>query len=165
MCILKTETGGTRYSRMCAYAACNANRMRAMLNAPIIAPILRDRVLSTALLGACAAQVTAFFVTGHGWQCPIRAALGIPCPGCGLTHATLLLFQGKWQDSLSEHAFASIFIFGLVLVAVASLMPRKNRDQLAKLVATVESRTNVTTLVLISLMGYWGIRLLLSVRV
>jgi hypothetical protein len=117
------------------------------------------------ITGACVAQVGLFALTGHGWQCPIRAALGIPCPGCGLTHATMLLFQGKWRDSLSEHAFAPFFLLGLVLVAVVSLLPGKWRDSVVNLVTVVERRTGITALVLIALMGYWGIRLLSAVRV
>lgn len=130
------------------------------LRTPIIAPILKERLLAGVISGASVAQVGLFAMTGHGWQCPIRAALGIPCPGCGLSHAALLLFQGKWKDSLAEHAFAPIFLFGLVLVAVVSLLPRKWRDRAVKLVSVVESRTGITALLLIALMGYWGMRLL-----
>jgi len=140
-------------------------RLSAILRTPIITPILRERALAGAITGACVAQVGLFALTGHGWQCPIRAALGIPCPGCGLTHAAMLLFQGKWGESLSEHAFVPIFLLGLVLVAIGSLLPGNWRDKLVNLVSVVEQRTGITALVLIALMGYWGIRLLLAVKV
>ena len=122
------------------------------LRTPILAPILKERLLACVISGASVAQVGLFVITGHGWQCPIRAALGIPCPGCGLTHATLLLFQGKWKDSLTEHAFAPIFLFGLVLVAVVSLLPRQWRDSVVKLVSFVEMRYGISALVLIAIM-------------
>ncbi len=38
-----------------------------------------------------------------GWLCPIRALLGLPCPACGLTRATLLVVQGDLRGALAMH--------------------------------------------------------------
>lgn len=35
--------------------------------------------------------------------CPTAGLLGLPCPGCGLTRATLLLFQGEFAKALALH--------------------------------------------------------------
>ncbi len=139
--------------------------LHGMLNTPLIAPIIKDRSLSLVITCACATQITLFALTGHGWQCPIKATLGIPCPGCGLTHATLALFQGNWQSALNEHAFAPFFILGLVVIAVGCLLPSGYRNMLVKLVTAMEQRTGFMAWFLISLMVYWGIRLFISAQV
>lgn len=38
-----------------------------------------------------------------GTVCPVKAFFKINCPGCGLTHATIYLLQGKWTSSLSAN--------------------------------------------------------------
>lgn len=35
--------------------------------------------------------------------CPSRALLGLPCPGCGMTRATLALFRGDVAGSFALH--------------------------------------------------------------
>lgn len=47
--------------------------------------------------------------------CAFRALTGLRCPGCGMTHALLLLTQLRVTESLAAHPAA------LVLVAAASL--------------------------------------------
>lgn len=148
---------------MCDSLANHLVRPFDALRTPILASIMRDRMMSFAISAACVIQVGLFASTGHGWQCPIRGALGIPCPGCGLSHATLLLFQGKWRQSFAEHAFAPIFLIGLVLVAVVSLLPGKWRAMAVGTVSGIEKRTGITAIILVALMGYWGMRLLSAV--
>ena len=35
--------------------------------------------------------------------CLFRLITGHPCPGCGMTHALLAAFQGRWMESFGEH--------------------------------------------------------------
>lgn len=35
--------------------------------------------------------------------CLFRALTGLPCPGCGMGHALLFAFQGRWAESLRAH--------------------------------------------------------------
>lgn len=35
--------------------------------------------------------------------CIFKLVAGVPCPGCGMTHALLAAFQGEWNASLSFH--------------------------------------------------------------
>src|SRR4051812_17128000 len=35
--------------------------------------------------------------------CPMAAVLGVPCPGCGLSRATLALLQGDVRQALHFH--------------------------------------------------------------
>ncbi len=53
-------------------------------------------------------------VLGRAELCPARMLLGLPCPGCGLTHSTLCLLQGRIMDSL---AYCPLTIFVLLTLA------------------------------------------------
>lgn len=37
------------------------------------------------------------------FACPVQVALGVPCPGCGMTRATHLLFHGDVGAALRMH--------------------------------------------------------------
>lgn len=53
--------------------------------------------------------------------CAIRLALGVDCPGCGMTRGLSHLWRGHWRESISHHplspitfgylAFQSAFLF------------------------------------------------------
>ncbi len=51
--------------------------------------------------------------------CPFKAITGIPCPGCGMTHAVLDLTRGDPAGALRHNPFS----FFLVFMVFASLMP------------------------------------------
>jgi len=48
-------------------------------------------------------------------SCFSRAALGVPCPGCGLTRSFVYLARGDWQNSWREHRL------GWLLAAIVAL--------------------------------------------
>lgn len=56
--------------------------------------------------------------------CPTRLAFGVPCPGCGLTRATLALLRGDFAAVLRLHPLAPILapllLWGLATSALAS---------------------------------------------
>jgi len=57
--------------------------------------------------------------------CPTAGLLGLPCPGCGLTRATLLLFQGEFAKALELHPLVlplSPLYFGVLGYAAFDLM-------------------------------------------
>jgi hypothetical protein len=47
--------------------------------------------------------------------CPFRLITGIPCPGCGMTHAFLSIIQGNIRDAASFNPFSFFIIFILVI--------------------------------------------------
>lgn len=101
------------------------------------------------------------------WQrlpfCPLASIAGIPCPGCGLTRATLALAHGDVQHAFALHplvfVLAPLFV-GAVLNAAWGFVrgPRAN----AKPRAWLASRTaNVLGGALLALtLGVWGARFL-----
>jgi hypothetical protein len=50
-----------------------------------------------------------------GSVCPSVIFLGIPCPACGLTRATILLINGHFRDSFLMHPLLLLIIVGIIL--------------------------------------------------
>ena len=50
--------------------------------------------------------------------CPMAGVLGIPCPGCGLTRATLALAHGDFQRAFSFHPL--VFVLAPLFIAAVS---------------------------------------------
>ena len=46
--------------------------------------------------------------------CVFRAATGLPCPGCGLTHAAFSLVRGEFAASLHYHALLVPYVGTIV---------------------------------------------------
>ena len=46
--------------------------------------------------------------------CPFRAITGIPCPGCGMTHAFLLLSQLRVGEALAANAAAPLLLAAML---------------------------------------------------
>lgn len=45
------------------------------------------------------------YISGFSFfRCRFRDITGLPCPGCGGTHAVTALFQGRFLESLRDHA-------------------------------------------------------------
>jgi hypothetical protein len=128
--------------------------------ATMLASLLRDRRVSLGVAAVAAVQVAGVAAGVGGWPCPLKGALGIPCPGCGLTRATVSLLRGEFAASLGAHAFAPVLLVGLAALAVAGLLPATPREAFANLVGRFERRTKVTYVVLGAMLLYWSVRLL-----
>ena len=126
---------------------------------PILASLLEDRRVALLLSVVGAVQLALVAIEWEGWQCPIKATLHIPCPGCGLSTAMLLLIRGKWHAAISTHAFAPIFLLGFVLMTITALLPAPFHQRVVHRTAELEGRTGVVTYVLLGLVVYWVIRL------
>lgn len=125
-----------------------------------LASLLRDRRVSLGVTALAAAQVACVAAGVGGWPCPLKAATGIPCPGCGLTRASVALLRGDFAAGLGAHAFAPLLLFGLAALAVSGLLPAARREAFAGLVARFERRTKAAYVVLGALLLYWSVRLL-----
>jgi hypothetical protein len=125
-----------------------------------LASLLRDRRVALGVTAVAAAQVAAVATGVGGWPCPLKAAFGIPCPGCGLTRASVALLRGDFAAALGLHAFAPVLLLGLAVFAVAGFLPAARREALAGLVARFERRTRAAYVVLAAVLLYWSVRLL-----
>lgn len=144
----------------------NAHRIhmsavRGRLYTPVLAPVMQSRwiivLLATAtviLLAVAALDLTA-------WQCPLKAALGVNCPGCGLTRAIVLLVQGQWLAAVKLHAFAPMGLAIGVLLVTGTLLPVKWRAKAAERLAVFERRSGIGFWLLLSVLIYWICRLII----
>lgn len=133
------------------------------LYTPILAPVMQRRWI-IALLAAASiflVSMAAFEITA--WQCPLKAALGVTCPGCGLTRAIVLLAQGKWLAAVKLHAFAPIGVVAVVLLVTGTLLPVKWRDRAAEQLAVFEKRGGIVFWLLLSVLIYWICRLIIQI--
>lgn len=126
---------------------------------PIIAPLMEKRPEALILGGAVALQFGLVTVGLPGWPCPFKAAFGIPCPACGLSSAVGILLHGDWYLAITTHAFAPVFLLGLVFFLGISILPKTMRTVTVQKIAIMETRTGITILLLVSLIFYWGFRL------
>jgi len=121
--------------------------------------MLRDRRLALAVSGLGGLNLALFALHLPSWQCPVLHSTGVPCPGCGLTRAIALLFQGDWRASLTMHAFAPVFLIGLLLVGIAALLPDRQRPAFIGGIESFERKTAIPVLLLAAMFLYWLARL------
>lgn len=95
------------------------------------------------------------------WECPFFKVTGVPCPGCGLTRATILLAKGDLLASIKFHAFAPIFIFMVATLVLGTLLPKSLTRSLIDKTEVLERQTGFTIIILTGLILYWLARLLL----
>ncbi|UCF86227.1 MAG: DUF2752 domain-containing protein [Desulfobacteraceae bacterium] len=125
---------------------------------PVLTPLIQNRRIILILGGVAALQVWLTAVGIPGWQCPIKASLGIQCPGCGLSSAMALLIQGEWRAALHVHAFAPFFLVGFALMMIIGILPERAHLESVRLIAMLERRTAFTPILLISIIVYWVLR-------
>jgi hypothetical protein len=127
---------------------------------PTFSTLLENRRESLILAGAGVVHLGLNLAGLPGWVCPIRVATGIPCPGCGLTLATMELLRGDFHASFQTHAFAPIFLLAMLVMGINIILPESQRKALQKNIAWFETRSGITAWVLFSLMLYWAFRLI-----
>lgn len=133
---------------------------RAVFFRPVLATILRDRRLGSIICGVAILQLLLTLVGLPGWTCPIFHTLGVPCPGCGLTRASVFLFRGEWKQALVMHAYAPIFLFALAIITLSTIGPKHQVERLVLKTEMVERYTGITFILLSGLILYWLARLL-----
>ena len=126
---------------------------------PSFSTLIQNRTEGLVIVDVGVLQVGLHLAGLPGWACPFKSLFGIPCPGCGLTTAVDQLFHGQMIDSLHTHAFASVFVFSFLVMTVVLLLPEKQRESTIAWIAKFEQRTGITSLILVSLLIYWVIRL------
>lgn len=131
------------------------------ISTPILASVFEDRATGMVIVGAAVLHSGLTILGFPSWQCPIRYTLGVPCPGCGLSRAISALIHGDLETSLTYHAFAPLFLIGLLLTAFVTFLPANPRCQAINLVGRIERDTGVTAIFLISLVLYWLARMLI----
>lgn len=125
-----------------------------------VSPLLRDRKFAFVVAGTAGVQIALVSLSLPGWECPFFRVTGIPCPGCGLTRAVILLLKGDVLASLRFHAFAPILLLTAVSLVLVLLLPRSITQPVISKVETLEKQTGFTFVILVGLILYWLARLL-----
>src|SRR5262245_56423689 len=123
---------------------------------PIMAALMRSRLAARLIAGAALVQGGLVMVGLPGWQCPLLHGLGIPCPGCGLSRASIALLRGDWQTALRMHAFAPIMLLALALFFCAAVLPERPQEVLCRAVEAGEGRTGLGVLRLVGWVVCWA---------
>jgi hypothetical protein len=126
---------------------------------PVFSTLIENRPQGLTIVGSGVLLVGLHLAGLPGWACPFKTMFGIPCPGCGLTTAMDQLLHGQLSNSLHTHAFAPIFLFSMVVMAVVLTLPEKQHKSAVEWIARFERHTGITALILVALMVYWVIRL------
>ena len=126
---------------------------------PVLSSLLKSRGESLAIAGFAVGQVALTFCHLSPWTCPIKAVLGIPCPGCGLSRACVCLLHGQWGAAMQAHAFAPLLVLAVGLIGITALLPARARQGVIAWVEGVERRTGLAAWLLSALMIYWCFRL------
>jgi hypothetical protein len=128
--------------------------------APAFSTLLQSRREGLIIVGAGVLHLGLSIAGLFSWECPILAATGMPCPGCGLTRASMQLLHGNIVPSLRTHAFAPIFLLAFAVMFLALILPEKYRQFLLSSVRQLETRSGLTSFLLFGLMAYWLVRLM-----
>ncbi|MBL8205471.1 MAG: DUF2752 domain-containing protein [Blastocatellia bacterium] len=131
----------------------------AKLFTPVLAPMIRNRPFVLVILGIAVLQLLLTSFNLPIWRCPMLHTLGIPCPGCGLTRATLAFLQGEWRQGLTLHAFGLFMPMALVFIG-GGLLPSHLKQQFVFQIEKIEHRTGIVTILLFALIAYWLVRLI-----
>lgn len=135
--------------------------MSAEVRRGLVGSLLDSRRTCAWLAGAAVIHMGLELAGLGGWPCPIRAATGVACPGCGLGRACAALLRGDWADAWRLHAFAPVAVGAVVLFAGAAgndAIRQRARDGIAR----IEARVPVAAWVLGALIIYWLARLALD---
>lgn len=134
-------------------------RLADWMFSPTLALIMQNRWFLALITVLAILQVGLAAAGWRGWQCPIYFIFGVPCPGCGLSRATALFIQGKWQTAIEMHAFAPILAVAVGFLMITAIMPGSLQQRAAQHVAAWERRSGIVTLVVLAMFIYWGLRL------
>jgi hypothetical protein len=133
--------------------------IRDQLRTPVFVRLMEPRWQAWVILGAAALHLGASLLGLPIWMCPFKALTGLPCPGCGLGRGVALFLRRQWREALQVHAFAPLFLLGLVLLGVVSVLPQAGYRKVLGWMTDFEERTGLVTLILLALILYWIARL------
>lgn len=86
---------------------------------------IKNLELKLCFIALCGISLTAVYI--FQFPCPIRAASGFPCPGCGMTHAWLCALRLDFCGAFSENAAFWVLPFAIVLLLCDGKVFRKKK--------------------------------------
>ncbi len=105
--------------------------------------------------------VFALIVSARLPFCPLASVTGIPCPGCGLTRATLALLHGDVHGAYALHplvfVLSPLFIVAVGNAAVGFVRGPRVGHRSNPWFASRQA-TWLASLLLVATLGVWGVR-------
>ena len=124
-----------------------------------------DRALiRRSLLVATFAAIFSGIVAFRLPFCPLASVLGVPCPGCGLTRATLALAHGDLHHALELHplvfVLAPLFLGAMCSAAIGYIRGPRRLPGTAPARVWLASRavTVLASVLMLATLGVWGAR-------
>jgi hypothetical protein len=118
-------------------------------------------VIRRSLVVATFAGIFSTIVSFRLPFCPMASVLGVPCPGCGLTRATLALAHGDLRHAHELHplvlVLAPLFIWATISAALGYVRGPQPAHERRRWV-TSRTVTTLATLLLLATLGVWGAR-------
>jgi hypothetical protein len=125
---------------------------------PVFATVLRDQRILRLITAIALLHLLAGLTGMPGWKCPVYATFAVPCPGCGLSRAMVLLVRGELQAAFAAHIFAPIFLTGILAMVSLSLLPVRFCRSAVRKLAILERYTGLAGFLVIGMTVYWGVR-------
>lgn len=116
------------------------------------------------LLAAWLAQVGMVAQGFSGWPCPLYSMLKLPCPGCGLSRATVSLLEGHLYTATQQHILAPAALAAPLLLLLATLRPKPLYGWFLPLWDTLERRIPVVGIFLTALLLQWAFVLVAGLK-
>jgi Protein of unknown function (DUF2752) len=113
------------------------------------------------LLVLALAALLALILRAHVPFCPMAGLLGVPCPGCGLTRATLALLHGNVREALHLHPLVFVLAPAFAwAMASAALSYVRGAATLRDPNPWFSSRAAslLASALLLATLGVWGVR-------
>ena len=127
---------------------------------PVLGPLVRNRQAIVLLATVTVVQVALTAAGTFAWQCPLKSALDVACPACGLTRAMVLFARGHWKAAIELHAFAPIFLGAGIFLVIASILPAGIQHKIADRIAAFERLSGIIGLLSLSILAYWILRII-----
>jgi hypothetical protein len=123
-------------------------------------------VIQRSVIVATIAGMFAVIVALRLPFCPLASMFGVPCPGCGLTRATLALAHGELKHAHELHplvlVLAPLFIWAMSSAAISYVRGPRQSAEPRPLRLWLSSRivTALGTVLMLLTLSVWGARFL-----
>lgn len=85
---------------------------------PVAATVLRPSTLVVIGLAVGALLPLGLLTTGAEF-CPFKVATGLPCPGCGITRASVAFLHGDLPTSFYYHPLGAPLVLAAIVIGLA----------------------------------------------
>ena len=116
--------------------------------------LIQDRKLGWAMAGGGGIVGISDVFGFDLFPCPFKRVTGLPCPGCGMTHATRALLHGDLVGMVRFHPFAPVFLAFWGVVVAGLLWPRAGRGVFLRRLERLERWSKWPLWVGVTLLGY-----------